>query len=208
MTPKAQHMDMAQVMPGDGYTLRKPKGEVRVNASAINRVGGIDAMARRIVGVWQDMPESYRVIGYSWYDEGHEFAVEVGNTYDFTTWQVAQVTSVMSPKNPWSGKFDKNGKQWADGNKLCTLKIIQAFTTGGDDAVLAIRGWGYSGAFVRKALAVLHGQELDWSEAPKTYRFALLLDNPKREDICVCDSLSCSREICLLPHRASVYGGW
>lgn len=183
-----QYMDMAGVLPGDGYELRKPKHEVKVNAKAIARVGGIDAMVQRLIGVWLSMPETYREIGLHWYDEGHEFAVQIANTYDFTTWQIAQVISAISPKNPWSGKFDKDGKQWADGNKLCALKIVKAFREGGSDAALAIKGWGYSGSFVRKAIAALQNEDIDWSKAPKTHRFALLLDNPKRDNICVCDS--------------------
>jgi hypothetical protein len=191
---KRQYMDTAHIT--EGFTIRKGDNEVSVNAKAIALAGGVEAMTRRIVGVWLSMPEHYRSVGLSWYDDGHEFAVELAKVYDLTVWQVAQVIAVLSPQNPWAGKFDKDGKQWADGNRLCTIKVIKAWFEGGSELVLAMvgsrdkggQGWGYTRYFQGKAIKVLSGEELDWTQAPKTHRFALLLANPKRTDLCVCDS--------------------
>jgi hypothetical protein len=134
------------------------------------------------------MPEHYRGVGWSWYDTGHEFACLVAQTYGFTVWQVAQVIAVLSPQNPWDGRKNKLGEKISDGNQICTVKVVKAFVEGGPEAVKELRGWGYAGMFTSKAIRVLQGEELDWSGAPKTHRFALLLANPERLDIAVCDS--------------------
>jgi hypothetical protein len=191
---KRQYMDTAHIT--EGFSIRKPGNEVSVNAKAIAMAGGLEAMTRRIVGVWLDMPEHYRTVGLHWYDDGHEFASDLAQVYNLSVWQVAQVIAVLSPQNPWAGKFDKLGVQWADGNRLCTLKVIKAWFEGGRDQVMAMvgsrtkggQGWGYTADFCGKACDILEGKELDWSGAPKTHRFALLLANPKRTDIVVCDS--------------------
>lgn len=186
------YMDMGAVVPGDGYTLRKGEGEnggeVQVNKQAIARCGGVVEMTKRLVGMWLDMDEHYRGRGWGWYDEGCEFATLLSETYGFTLWQVAQVISVLSPQNPWAGAFTTKGRQYKDGNRLCTLNVIVAFCEGGEDAVYALRGWGYAPMFLKKAIVVMQGGELDWSKAPKTHRFALLLANPKLLDTVVCDS--------------------
>ncbi len=39
-----------------------------------------------------------------------------------------------------------------------------------------------------RAIRVLQGEELDWSKSPKTYRFALLLDNPRLRNVAVADT--------------------
>lgn len=181
------YMDMAFVLPGDGYTLRK-EGEVKINRQAIERVGGVDAMVRRIVGVWMNMPEFYREVGFTWYDDGHIFCDLVADAYDLTVWQTAQVTSVLSSQNPWDGSFNKAGKRVRDGNKLCALKVIDAFFMGGPEQVNALRGWGYAPMFVGKAIRILQGEELDWSGAPKTHDFAKLLANPTLENVAVADT--------------------
>jgi hypothetical protein len=188
-------MDMSSVAVGDGYTLRS-SGEIYVNAKAIVRVGGVEQMTRRIVGVHLGMDDYYRGVGQNWYAEGNEFAATLAETYDLTVWQVAQVISVLSPQNDWSGRFDKFGNQVTDGNRLCSLNVIKAFVEGGAVAVDQLRqervanhrGWGYPSMFLGKAIRVLEGQELDWSGAPKTHRFAILLADPTRDDIAVCDT--------------------
>jgi hypothetical protein len=180
-------MDMSSVAVGDGYTLRS-SGEIYVNAKAIVRVGGVEQMAQRIVGVNLGMDEYYRGVGLNWYREGNEFAAALADTYNFSVWQTAQVISVVSPQNDWNGRIDKNGKRVTDGNKLCALNVIKAFVEGGPERVAQLRGWGYAGMFTSKASRVLQGEELDWSGAPKTHRFAILLADPTRDDIAVCDT--------------------
>lgn len=176
-----------------GYSLRKVKGkegtgEVSVTVAAIKAIGGVESMTRRLVSLWLELTEVYRDKGWGWFDEGHEFAAFLAETYEYTTWQVAQVISVLSPQNPWDGKYTKDGKRKGDGNRLCAVRMIDAFYHGGRDAVFALRGWGYAPDFLEKACKVLEGIELDWSGAPKTYRFARLLDNPRLPNVAVCDS--------------------
>lgn len=175
-------MDNAHLAQGD-----KP-GDLKVTAKIVKLVGGVDAMTRRLVSLWLEMPEHYRSVGATWYGDAHQFAVFLAETYDYTVWQTSQVIAVLSPQNPWNGKYSKNGKRMGDGNRMCAVKVIDAFYHGGVDAVMALRGWGYAPAFLAKAILVLQGEELDWSGAPKTHRFAMLIANPKRTDIVVVDS--------------------
>lgn len=163
-------------------------GEIHVNVKIVNLIGGVDSMTRRLVSLWLAMPETYRTMGNGWYPEANQFAQFLADTYGYTLWQTSQVIAVLSPQNPWDGKYSKVGKRISDGNRLCAVRVIDAFYHGGENAVMVLKGWGYSGEFLRKAIRVLQGIELDWSGAPKTYRFALLIHNPLRTDIAVIDS--------------------
>jgi hypothetical protein len=181
-------MEHRQVPVGVCYTIRKNGGEINVSLKAVNYVGGVEGIAQRLVAIWLDMPEHYRSIGLHWYDEASEFAQDLATVYGLSLWQVAQVIAVLSPQNPWNGSYTKEGIQFKDGNRLCTIKVIKAWIEGGAEAVRKLKGWGYAPEFVERAIRVLQGQELDWSTAPKTHRFALLIADPKREDIAVIDS--------------------
>jgi hypothetical protein len=200
MTPKIGYhlMDHVDVQPGPStYTLRKIKGkedtgEVSVSAKSIAYVGGVEGMARRIISVWLLMGDAYQNIGLHWYDIASAFAQDLATVYGLTLWQTSQVIAVLSPQNPWDGKLSKKGIKISDGNRICALNTIIAWTTGGEDAVMSIKGdkgnWGYAPDFLAKAVRILKGEELDWSGAPKTYRFAQLIFDPTRTDIVCCDS--------------------
>lgn len=187
-------MDNTNVAPGPNtYTLRKVKGqedtgEVSVSKKSVEFVGGVKGMARRLIAVYNAMPEPYRQIGWHWYDDANGLAVDLADTYNFSSWQTAQVISVLSPQNPWDGRRNKAGERISDGNRLCALNVVKSYVEGGADLVRKLRGWGYAPDFIAKAIAVLEGKELDWSGAPKTYDFACLIFDPKRLDIAVCDS--------------------
>lgn len=191
MTPAINYKlycDMANIQEGAAYTIRKGSGEVSVAAKSVAYVGGVEGIARRLVAIWLAMPEHYRTIGLHWYDDAHEFAGNLATVYDLTLWQTAQVIAVLSPQNPWNGKVTEDGRRWSDGNRLCALNVCKTWTEYGADAVTALHGWGYAPDFLAKAVRILKGEELDWSTAPKTYRFALLIADPKRPDIAVIDS--------------------
>lgn len=215
MTPLVNYklyMDMTDVPEGDAshvdgcavgaaYTIRKGGGEVSVAAKSVAYVGGVEGIARRLVAIWLAMPEHYRTIGLHWYDDASAYAQNLATVYNLTLWQTAQVIAVLSPQNPWDGAYRNNGTRFKDGNRLCSLNVIKAWFQGnqakstdaawtedGADAVMALHGWGYAPDFLAKAVKVLKGEELDWSTAPKTYRFALLIADPKRTDIAVIDS--------------------
>lgn len=181
-------MDMSGVPVGVAYSIRKPGSEVSVNAKSVKFLGGVEAIARRIVSVWLAMPEYYQQVGWHWYDVASDFAQDLATVYNLTLWQTSQVIAVLSPQNPWDGAYKKDGTRFKDGNRLCALNTIKAWFDGGEAAVMALRGWGYAPDFLTKAVKVLQGQELDWSTAPKTHRFALLIADPKRTDIAVIDS--------------------
>jgi hypothetical protein len=173
----------------DGLSFRKDGGELNVNKSAIEMIGGVDVMAQRLISLWLELDDYYRTMGSNWYDDAHNFAWRLSDIYDLSIWQVAQVIAVLSPQNPWDGKVKKDGsKGKSDGNKICAVKVIDAWHRGGEVVVMALKGWGYAPDFLAKAVKVLKGEELDWSTAPKTHRFALLIANPKRLDIAVMDS--------------------
>lgn len=179
-----QYMDMGHVAPGDGYSVRKADGDISVAVKTVKRSGGHDAMVQRIIGVWLDMPEAYRAVGVGWYPKAHRFALELSEVYDITLWQACQVIAAISPQNPWEGDGKKIG------NKACALLLIKTWREDGTDAALALKGWGFNPAFVVKALAVLNGEPVSWKDAPKTYRFALLIFNPDLLDVAVIDSHS------------------
>lgn len=164
------------------------KGELQVTSKVIKLVGGVDAMTRRIVSLWLLMFDVYRTMGRSWYPEANEFASFLANTYELTLWQSSQVIAVLSPQNPWQGRYSKNGIRMGDGNRLCAVRVIDSFYHGGQEAVMSLRGWGYAPEFLKKAIRVMMGEEIDWNSAPKTYRFACLIFNPLRRDIAVIDS--------------------
>lgn len=184
------------VSPENGfYSLRVDKkkakvdnGEVAVSLKSVKFVGGVEGCAKRIVAVWMAMPEFYKRVGWTWYATGNEFAEALGKTYGYSTWDIAQVISILSPQNPWDGKVSKAGKRIQDGNRLCTVKVVKAYCEGGEQAVLDLRGWGYGQTFTRKALRVLRGETIDWSTSPKTGDFAMLLANPTLDDIAVVDT--------------------
>jgi len=181
-------MDMADVPVGIAYTIRKSGGEVSVAAKSVHYVGGVDGISRRLIAIWLAMPEHYRTVGLHWYDDANEYAQSLATVYNLTLWQTSQIIAVLSPQNPWDGAYTKEGVQFKDGNRLCALNTIKAWFEGGESAVMALRGWGYAPDFLAKAVKVLQGQELDWSTAPKTHRFALLIADPKRTDIAVMDT--------------------
>lgn len=177
-------MNMSLVEPGDGYSLRKTDNDVSVSVKSIKRVGGVPAMTRRIINVWESLPERYYLAGESWYGEAHEFAVGLAKTYEHSLWQVAQVIGVLSPQNPWEGNGGKR-----IGNKQCAVQFLDAWAYGGPELALSLRGWGFAPKFKEKAARVLLGDELSWDNAPKTYRFSLLIWNPHL-DVVVVDSHS------------------
>lgn len=176
------------LMNNSTLVVKPSEGELHVNATILRQIGGVDSMARRLVSLWLLMPEVYRSMGYAWYNEANDFASFLAHTYGFTVWQIAQVIAVLSPQNPWDGKYNKLGKRMHDGNRLCAVRVIDAFYNGGSDSVMALRGWGYAPAFLAKSVLVLQGSELEWGTAPKTHRFALLIADPSRLDIAVIDS--------------------
>lgn len=167
------------------------QGDMMVNVKTVKAIGGIDNMTRRLVSLWLEMSDYYRNLGWSWYSDANIFAQFLSDTYGYTLWQIAQVIAALSPQNPWDGKYTKVGKRVSDGNRLCAVKVIDAFFHHGESAVLALvgkNGWGYSGEFLRKSIKALQGETIDWTGAPKTYRFALLIADPTRTDIAVIDS--------------------
>lgn len=179
-----RYMDMGHVAPGDGYSVRKGDGDISIAKKSVARSGGHERMVQRIIGVWESMPEAYRLVGHGWFPKANLFAKELARDYDITLWQAAQVISVLSPQNPWEPEGKKIG------NQACALLLVHTWRTQGEDAVWQLSGWGFAPAFVTKALAILRGEEVDWSGAPKTYRFALLIYNPKLLNVAVVDSHS------------------
>lgn len=189
MTNYKHHMDNTQVEAGpDTFSVRKTGNEASIAVKAVEYSGGIEGIARRLIAVWLDMPEHYRTVGLHWYDIASEFAQDLATVYGLTLWQTSQVISVLSPQNPWNGKINKDGVQFRDGNRLCSLNVIKAWFEGGESSVMALHGWGYASPFLDKAVKVLRSEELDWTGALKTHRFALLIADPTRTDIVVIDS--------------------
>lgn len=184
-----KYMDMSGVQPDKStYSVRKTDGDISISKKSVKAAGGLDRMVQRIVGIWLEMPERYRLVGPTWFPEAHEFACALADTYNITLWQASQVVGVLSPQNPWdSEKAHGRGK---DGNRLCATKVIHAWAMHGESEVLRLRGWGYAPAFVRKCIRVLLGEELDWKGAPKTHRMSLLVWNPEIEGVVLVDSHS------------------
>lgn len=185
---KRNYLLFSDVPEGVCYTIRKNGGEINISGKSVAYVGGVEGIAERLVALWLELGEYYQNVGLHWYDIAHEFASDLAECYGHSLWQVAQVVAVLSPQNPWDGAYRKDGSRFKDGNRLCTIKLLQAWGDGGADAVRQLKGWGYAPAFIERAILVLQGEELDWSTAPKTHRFALLIADPKRTDIAVIDS--------------------
>lgn len=183
-------MNLRQYMTmGQTATKLRKSGEATINAKALQVAGlTVESMAKRLVACWLELNDHYQHVGYTWYADANLFARIISEMYGISTWQASQVISALSPQNPWDGKRTKEGKLYRDGNRLCTLKVVDAFFSGGEDAVYALSGWGYAPDFLAKAILALRNVDIDWSTSPKTGDFALLIANPERTDIAVIDS--------------------
>lgn len=183
-------MNLNKFMANANLTTKlRSSGEASINAKALKAANlTVDAMAQRLVSMWLELNEHYTGVGYSWYADAHNFASVIADMYGISVWQSAQVISALSPQNPWDGRRNKAGERISDGNRICALRVVDAFFSGDESAVNQLSGWGYAGDFLAKAIKALRNEEIDWSTAPKTHRFALLIANPNREDIVVVDS--------------------